>query len=130
MKIAQDQLDEIIAHAVRDLPNECCGLVGVRDGRVAEVIALENVAASPYRFEMGIDQQRAIERIEDSGAEVGAMYHSHPRTEAYPSLTDMALSDRWPGLAWIIVGFVSTEPVVRAFSVTPEAVEELELEVR
>ncbi len=129
MKIAQDQLDEIIAHAVRDLPNECCGLVGVRDGRVTEVIALENVAASPYRFEMGIDQQRAIERIEDSGAEVGAMYHSHPRTEAYPSLTDMALSDRWPGLEWVIVGHVSTEPVVRAFRVTTQDVEELEVEV-
>ena len=129
MRIARSQLDEMIAHAVRDLPNECCGLVGVRDGAVSHVLPLKNMAASPYRFEMGVDQMAAIDEIEDAGAEVGAVYHSHPRTEGHPSLTDMSLSDRWPGLAWIIVGFVSTEPEVRAFRVTPQDVEELELEI-
>ena len=129
MRIARDQRDAIVAHAVRDLPNECCGLIGVRDGRVTHVIALENLAASPFRFEMGIDQQRAIDEIEDAGSEVGAMYHSHPRTDAWPSQTDMSLSDRWPGLEWVIVGFVSTEPVVRSFRVTTTGVEALDLEV-
>ena len=129
MRIAQAHLDEIVAHAVRDLPNECCGLVGVRDGRVTHVLPLENMAASPFRFEMGIDQQRAIDEIEDAGSEVGAMYHSHPRTDAWPSQTDMSLSDRWPGLEWVIVGFVSTEPVVRSFRVTTTGVEALDLEV-
>ena len=129
MRIAQDQLDEIVAHAVRDLPNECCGLIGVRDGRVTHVRPLRNLAASPFRFEMGIDQQAAIDEIEDAGSEVGAMYHSHPRTDAWPSQTDMSLSDRWPGLEWVIVGFVSTEPVVRSFLVTTTGVEALELEV-
>jgi [CysO sulfur-carrier protein]-S-L-cysteine hydrolase len=129
MRIAQDQLDEMIAHARRDLPNECCGLVGVRDGRVTHVVPVENTAASPFRFEMGFDQFRAIEAIEEAGAEVGAMYHSHPRTEAYPSLTDMSLSDRWPGLRWIIVGHVDSEPSVRSFTVTRQDVEEVALEV-
>ncbi len=129
MKIARSQLDEIIGHAVRDLPNECFGALGVRDGRVTKVYPLKNWAASPYRFENGVDMLGALEDIEESGGEFRAFYHSHPRTEAYPSLTDMGLSDRWPGLEWIIVGHASTDPVVRSFRVTTQDVEEVELEV-
>src|SRR4051812_32590923 len=115
MKIARAHLDEIVAHARRDLPNECCGAVAVRDGRVTDVYPLQNVAASPVKFEIGIDMFGVLEAIEESGAELGAIYHSHPRTEAYPSLTDMAWSEQYPDAEWIIVGHVQSEPVVRSF---------------
>jgi proteasome lid subunit RPN8/RPN11 len=129
MKIARAQLDEILAHAHRDLPNECCGAVGARDGVVTKVYPLKNVAASPYRFEIGVDMYAALTDIEDGGAELAAIYHSHPRTEAYPSLTDMAWSEQYPGAEWIIVGHVETSPVVRSFRVTKQDVEEVPLEV-
>ena len=130
MKIARPLLDEILDHARRDLPNECCGAVAVRDGEAVKVYALKNEAASPYRFSLGIDLFHALEDIEDAGAELGAIYHSHPRTEAYPSLTDMAWSEQYPDAEWVIVGHVDTEPVVRSFRVTKQDVEEVELEVR
>jgi [CysO sulfur-carrier protein]-S-L-cysteine hydrolase len=104
--------------------------VGARDGRVTDVVALRNVHASPYRFEAdGMELFRAMERLEEEGKELVAIYHSHPRTEAYPSQTDQALSAGYPGLDWIIVGHVQSGPVVRTFVVTPDAVEEVELEV-
>ena len=37
MRIAQDLLDRIVAHARREFPNECCGLIAVRDGVVTAV---------------------------------------------------------------------------------------------
>ena len=129
MKIARDQLDEILRHAAEDLPNECCGAVAVRDGRVTRVYRLKNVVASPYRFEIGVDMYGVLEDIEDAGAQLGAIYHSHPRTDAYPSLTDQAWSGQYPDAEWIIVGHVSTEPVVRSFRVTRDEVTEVPLEV-
>ena len=129
MRIARDLLDRIVDHARRDLPNECCGAVRVRDGRATDVYPLENVAASPYRFEIGFDMYAVLTEIEDAGDELGAIYHSHPRTEAYPSLTDQAWSEQYPDALWIIAGHVQTEPVVRCFRVSKQAVEEVELEV-
>lgn len=130
MRIARDLLDQMIDHARRDLPDECFGALGTQDGRVTQVHPLKNWSRTPkFAFENGFDMVAVLEEIEESGAEFGAFYHSHPRSEAHPSLTDMGLSDLWPGLTWIIVGEVSTEPVVRAFRVTRHDVEEVELEV-
>ena len=129
MKIAQPHLDEIVRHAVEDLPNECCGAVAVRDGRVTRTFRLQNVVASPYRFEIGIDMFGVLEAIEEEGEELGAIYHSHPRTAAEPSLTDQAWSGQYPDAEWVIVGHVSSEPEVRSFRVTPDSVTEVPLEV-
>jgi proteasome lid subunit RPN8/RPN11 len=133
MKIAQDLLDQMIDHARRDAPNECCGVVGVRDGsRVTEVIAAEEHGRQPVPVtRMGIDQLRAIEQIEDSGAEVGAMYHLAPAEREALSVADRHGPCRtgWPGHPSGIIRRATcpTEPVVRAFRVTPKEVEELEV---
>ena len=47
---------------------------------------------------------RALDEIEDSGAELGAIYHSHTRSEPYPSQTDINFAANWPGVEWLIVG--------------------------
>ena len=129
MKIAQELLDQIIDHARADLPNECCGAVGIRDGVASKVYPCKNEAASPMKFEMGIDLYHAQADMEDNGAELGAIYHSHPRTEAYPSQTDMNWSDQYPGVEWIIVSLGGEEPVVRSFRVTKQSVDEVPVEV-
>ena len=61
-----DLLDRVVAHARRDAPNECCGLVATRDGRATSVHETENTAASPFRFEVdGMALYRAMSAIED-----------------------------------------------------------------
>ena len=98
MKIQRALLDEIVAHAVRDAPNECCGIVAAQDGTATLVHAVENQAASPYRFEVdGLEMFRLLEQIESQGGELGAIYHSHTRSEPYPSQTDVNFSHGWPG---------------------------------
>ena len=131
MRIAQDLLDEMIDHARRDAPNECCGVVGVKDGWADKVYPCRNMAPAPkYAFEIGIDMQDAFEDMDERGAEFGGLYHSHPRTAAYPSPTDQNLSKGTPpDVEWVIVGHVATDPEVRAFRVTPQAVEEVPVEV-
>jgi len=105
MQIAPDLLAQIVDHARRDFPNECCGMIGMRDGRAVSVHPAENVAASPLRFEVdGMEVHRTIEEIEDAGDVMGAIYHSHTRSEPYPSQTDINFAAGWPGVEWLIVG--------------------------
>ncbi|HEV2752601.1 MAG TPA: M67 family metallopeptidase [Solirubrobacteraceae bacterium] len=130
MRIAAAQLKRIVAHARRDAPNECCGVVAVRDGVVTDVREAVNAAASPFRFEVdGPQLYRLLDEIEGRGDELGAIYHSHTRSEPYPSQTDLNFAALWPGVDWIIVGVSrDSEPLVRTYRIEEGRVTEVELE--
>jgi proteasome lid subunit RPN8/RPN11 len=105
VRIAPELLEQIIAHAREEAPNECCGLVAVRDGEATEVRRAANQAASPLKFEVdGLEVLHALDDFESGGADLGAIYHSHTRTAPYPSQTDINFAANWPGVEWIIVG--------------------------
>jgi proteasome lid subunit RPN8/RPN11 len=126
--IAPALLERIVDHARREHPNECCGMVAVRDGRAVGVHEARNVAASPLRFEVdGLEVHRTIEAIEEGGAQLGAIYHSHTRTEPYPSQTDVNFAAGWPGVEWIIVGLGRDggDPTIRSFRIDDGRVAEV-----
>ena len=130
MQISEQLVDELIAHARDDAPNECCGMIASADGRFTEHFRAENEFASPMRFQIASgDQIRITNEIEARGEEIGAIYHSHPNTEAYPSQTDVNLAVWWPGIAWVICSLAGDEPVLRLFRIDGSAVEEVELDV-
>ena len=130
MVIAQGLLDRIVAHARREAPNECCGMIAMRDGRAIAVHEARNVAASPLRFEVdGLELHHRLTEIEDRGDELGAIYHSHTRSAPYPSQTDVNFAGGWPGVEWLIVGLQRNgdEPTVRSFRVEDGRVTEVEV---
>ncbi len=130
MVIAAELLQQIVEHARRDAPNECCGIVGVRDGRAVSVHAAENLAASPFRFEVdGMEVLRTLDAIEGAGGELGAIYHSHTRSAPYPSQTDVNFAAGWPGVEWLIVGLADGETEVRSYRIDDGAINEIELVV-
>jgi proteasome lid subunit RPN8/RPN11 len=131
VRIRRDLLDSIVDHARRDAPNECCGMVASRDGAAVSVHAAENTAASPFRFEVdGIEVHRTLTGIEDAGDELGAIYHSHTRSEPYPSQTDVNFAANWPGVEWIIVGLANgDEPVVRSYLIDDGVIMEVPVAV-
>jgi len=105
VQIDEALVAEMVAHAREEAPNECCGFVAVRDGVATEVRRAVNQAASPLKFEVdGLEVLHALNDFEDAGAELGAIYHSHTRTEPYPSQTDINFAANWPGVEWVIVG--------------------------
>ena len=90
--------------------------------------ALENVVASPFRFEIdGLTLMRLIDEIEDGGEELGAIYHSHTRSAPYPSQTDLNFAALWPGVEWLIVGLAGEAPEVRSYLIEGAAVREVPL---
>jgi proteasome lid subunit RPN8/RPN11 len=131
VRIERALLERIVAHARRDFPNECCGMVAIRDGRAVGLHEATNVAASPLRFEVdGLEVHRAIEEIESGGAQLGAIYHSHTRSKPYPSQTDVNFARGWPGVEWLIVGVGREgEPTVRSYRIDDGRIQEVEVEV-
>lgn len=129
MKFTQSQIDQMIAHAEADVPNECCGLVAAKDGVATTVHRAINAAASPLRYEIDSqDYLRIYKLIDAAGEDVGAIYHSHTRSAAYPSQTDINLA-LWPEALYIIVSLAAGEPDVKAFRIVDRKVEEVALEV-
>ena len=131
MRIDSALLGRIVAHARRDFPDECCGMLGVRDGRAVAIHEATNLAASPLRFEVeGREILRAQDAFEEEGAELGAIYHSHTRSEPYPSQTDVNFAAGWPGVEWLIVGLRRDgEPTVRSYRIDDGVVTEVDVEV-
>src|SRR4051794_24494621 len=126
MDVAPQHLDEMIAHAREEAPNECCGLVAGRGGRPERGYRMGNAARSPLRFEVEpMEVMRTLEEIDQAGLEVSALYHSHTRTAPYPSQTDVTFAEAWPDTPWIIVGLADGEPEVRSFRIDGADVAEL-----
>jgi [CysO sulfur-carrier protein]-S-L-cysteine hydrolase len=129
MRISLDLYNEIVEHARSEAPNECCGMIASRDGEAVRIYPATNAAASPLRYEIdGAQQYRIQMEIEDSGLDLGAIYHSHTRTEPYPSQTDVNLAF-YPDAVYVIVGLASEPPDVRAFTIRDGEVYDAELEV-
>lgn len=127
MRIARELLDKIVAHAREEAPNECCGLVGGSDGRATSVHRAQNLYPSPLRFEVA-NPVPLLRAIEEAGEELVAIYHSHTRSEAYPSQTDVNMARGWPDPLWVICSLQDPEdPVVRAFSIRDDVVTPVDL---
>jgi [CysO sulfur-carrier protein]-S-L-cysteine hydrolase len=129
MRISRELLEEVLAHAREEAPNECCGMIATRDGRAVAVHRAANAAASPLRYEIDPrDQLRIQTAIEDAGLELGAIYHSHTRSAPYPSQTDVNLAF-YPDAVYVIVGLADRPPEVRAYRIVGGRVDDAELEV-
>lgn len=131
MKISQALIDEMVAHAREDLPNECCGMIGGRDGEATRVVRIENAAASPLRYEMDPQGQfDGLKAIESAGDELIGIYHSHTRSAAYPSQTDVNQAVAWPEQVYVIVSLENADaPDVKAYDLANLKIADVELDV-
>jgi [CysO sulfur-carrier protein]-S-L-cysteine hydrolase len=126
VRISRAQRDDLLAHAREEAPNECCGYLPLREGVVESVQRAENVRRSPYGYELDHKSLLAANELEDDGYEV-AVYHSHPRSPAEPSQTDINLA-QYPNWLYVIVS-PADELGVRAWQIADGTVREEEVEV-
>ncbi|HEY0319147.1 MAG TPA: M67 family metallopeptidase [Solirubrobacterales bacterium] len=131
MRISKALVDEMVAHAREDMPNECCGMIAGVDGEATGIIRVANAAASPLRYEMDAQEQyNALKTIEDGGAELLAIYHSHTKSAAYPSQTDVNQAVAWPEQIYVIVSLAEEdEPEVKAYLLQDLKIADVELDV-
>lgn len=144
MKVPREIYDRIFEQARAELPNECCGLIGGTREQARTLYPAANAEASPFRYVLDpMDQLRISDEMDAAGEELAAIYHSHTKSEAYPSQTDinLALVERrdgdgppervqlFPGTIYLIASLADEQRPLRGFDIHGDGVEEIELEV-
>jgi len=116
MQLPRVFAEELIAHALADLPNECCGMIGGREGAATSVHRATNTEASPFMYVMDPREQlQLMDAIDDAGEDLLAIYHSHTRSAAFPSRTDVELAF-FAQTLYLIVSLADPDaPEIRAF---------------
>jgi proteasome lid subunit RPN8/RPN11 len=110
-EIAVDALEKVEQHAREAYPDECCGALLARGGRIVEAFRLPNTTAAGARrrFRIGPSDYRSAEqRACDIEATLAGFYHSHPDHPARPSQHD--LEQAWPNLTYAIITVIAGEP--------------------
>jgi proteasome lid subunit RPN8/RPN11 len=138
LRISRALYDEMVAHALAEAPNECCGIIAAVDSEAVRLYRATNAHESPrYAYNVGGDDlQRILREIDDQKWDYGAIYHSHPRSEPIPSQTDINVASIpgttdpwWPGTIYIIIGLKAAEPEVKAWHIRPHGYDEVALSV-
>jgi proteasome lid subunit RPN8/RPN11 len=130
--ISRDTVDEIVAHARRDHPDEACGIVAGPAGsdRPERFIPMVNAARSPTFYEFdSLDLLRLYREMDDRDEEPVVVYHSHTSTQAYPSRTDVAYASE-PGAHYVLVSTREPDTVeFRSYRIVDSVVTEEEVRV-
>jgi proteasome lid subunit RPN8/RPN11 len=99
--------EAMVAHARRDAPRECCGLLVGRGRRIDVALPMANVASRPRtRFQVDPAEHIAVRRVLRHIApalEIVGLYHSHPVGPAVPSERDLAEA-HYPDWLFVIIG--------------------------
>ena len=130
--VPAELVEAIVRHARAEDPNEACGLV-VGDGPAAaggtprRFEPTRNKAASPYRYEIHPDDLLRLTIETDDADEVfWAIVHSHVRSPAYPSPTDVGLAF-YPDALYLLVSLAEEEPALGAFRIVDGTIHRVEL---
>ena len=124
LKIPAECAQEMIAHALQEAPNECCGILTGAEGGVSRVHRSINIERSPVKYTIDPqDMLRIFQEADKAGLEVLGFYHSHTFTEAYPSPTDVNRASPW-GYLYVIVSLADADqPVIRCFRIADRQVQ-------
>jgi proteasome lid subunit RPN8/RPN11 len=129
MILPADVRRAMVAHARRDRPRECCGLLVGRGRRVAFAVAMANVEMTDTRYRVDDRehiQLRRVLRAFRPPLDILGVYHSHPRGRAQPSETDVAEA-AYPRWLHVIVGLTGNRATVAAFRLRDGRVREVTL---
>lgn len=130
--ITRETRDAIVAHARRDHPDECCGVVAGPAGSDSpeRLIPMLNAARSATFYEFdSMDLLRLYQQMDAQDEEPIVIYHSHTATEAYPSRTDIEYASE-PKAHYVLVSTATADSVeFRSFRIVDGTVAEEEVDV-
>lgn len=140
-KIIPTIVDQMIAHAKREVPHECCGILAGAGDIVTEIYEITNLSSDDPRIaDLKIPKDRKVRYMMDPVEQFQAMrnmrernlamlgiYHSHPHSSAYPSATDIRLA-LYPNICYLIISLAEDTPNVRAFFIVDQKITEENIE--
>jgi proteasome lid subunit RPN8/RPN11 len=127
--------DELFEHALREAPDEACGILAgdrswAKGGVPLRFYPTKNADRSPYRYRIDPEQQlRVMLEIDDRDEVVWGIFHSHTHTPAEPSATDRRLAF-YAGTLYLIASLIDpAQPELRGWTIVGEDVGEVELAI-
>ncbi len=117
LHIPADLHRAMINHLRSSLPLEGCGIIACKSGVAVKIFPGTNTESSETRYNMDLAEiVDAFDEIDRHEWQLGALFHSHPRSNPFPSETDLTHA-YYPDALMVIVSFASEPPDVRAFRV-------------
>jgi proteasome lid subunit RPN8/RPN11 len=108
-------VEALIAHAQAEAPLECCGLLIAQDGLIDESVPTANLRRSETAYLIDPAAHfAAIRRARLEARTIAGAYHSHVRSAATPSPTDVAEAQAG-GFLYLIVSLAGPAPEVRGY---------------
>ncbi len=129
--VPDDVATAMFRHAGWAYPHEACGLIAVGGtGQPAFAFCLTNVDESEQRFTIEpTEHYGAMQVAEAMGLRIGGVFHSHVRSEAVPSPTDIENAGDPDWLHFIIGPVVDARPMLRAFRIADDEATEVSVSV-
>ena len=120
----------MVAQSKKEFPNEACGILAGKDGKVEKVYEMTNTDKSPSTFFMDAKEQlKTIKEMRGLGLEMAGIYHSHVASPAYPSSHDVELAF-YPDASYVIVSLKDkNNPSARSFKIKEGNIAEEELKI-
>ncbi|KNA89461.1 M67 family metallopeptidase [Gordonia sp. w5E2] len=133
LQISQELVDQMVAHARADHPDEACGVIAGAEGsdRPVRFIPMVNAERSPtfYRFD-STEQLKVWREMDRNDEEPIVIYHSHTATEAYPSRTDVSYASE-PQAHYVLVSTRDADDTeIRSYRIIDGEVTEEPIEIR
>jgi proteasome lid subunit RPN8/RPN11 len=126
--------EAVVRHAQEARPNESCGLVVGsalvgEGGEALRYVRCRNAAASPSKYVVHRDDLLTVlAELDRSGEELWGVVHSHVRTAAVPSSTDVGEA-AWPAAVYLLASLEQDVPSLRAWRIADGVAKELALDV-
>jgi proteasome lid subunit RPN8/RPN11 len=111
--------EAMVANAYACHPEESCGLLaGPEDGSIRMAYPLTNVLHSHTNYTIDPTEHfRSLKHADRQGWDLIGVFHSHPHTQAYPSVTDVRLAVE-PDWLYVLVGMERfDDPAIRGFRI-------------
>jgi len=130
--------EQIVKQCKQEYPNEACGILAGKDVRVngqsdrtvEKIYEMINVEKSPSFFSMSPEEQLKVNKdIRNLGFEMIGVYHSHVKSQAYPSSEDVELAF-YPEVSYVILSLQDlNNPVIRSFKIEEGKISEEEIKI-
>ena len=126
--LSEEKAKELVEHSKRECPDEACGILAGRGGKVEKVYQMASIDKSSKTFFMDPREQlKVMKEITNSGLEMVGIYHSHIEVEPYPSAHDVELAF-YPEVSYVIVS-TKDNTNIRSFKIIEGEISEEEVKI-
>jgi proteasome lid subunit RPN8/RPN11 len=130
LRLTHEQIQAMVDHARNEQAHEACGIIAGGVGVATRIIPIQNTANNPqHHYQMNAKELLlALKNMDAAGEEMIGIYHSHPGSEAIPSLEDIqAAQVNTPNTVHVIIGLKYGKARLQAWHIHDGLVEKVEL---